>query len=480
MKNQWIVLPTLAAAISLATTGVHAETAPGPNYRAEPCCSLCPAAHDPGQYNTDYKRNFTTLVEGGEKDWLFRTREDLRTEFGTSEEGWRMLRELHDAFKRRGVELVVVYQPTRGLVNRSKLAAEQKAGFDYDLALKNYRKALGRFEEIGFRVPDLSPLTDEKEPHAFYFRGDQHWTPYGAERTAKIVAETVRHMPEFSGIQRKEFVTRKQGLMGKRGTLHNVAGQICGTSYAYEYSDQFFTEPKGESASGDLFGNAELPRITLVGTSHSGENYNFSGFLEQYIGADILNVAFPGGGLEGAMLEYLGSEEFQTHPPKILIWEFSPLYDLAQEKIHRQFLALLEDNACDGRPALLASKATLHPGGGSKEVLVNGAGKLVDASNSRHQLDIRFSDPSVKTLEGFIWYMTGRREKVKFEKPNTADTDGRFAFHLRDDGDWGDLDFLALEIQTPEGLTQPVEVEARLCQRNDHRPPAKLTADAGR
>lgn len=477
MNSRWLALSTLTLTVSLAASGARGETA-APTYQAEACCSLCPAAHDVRQYDTEYKKRFITLAEGGERDWLFRSREDLRTEFGTSPKGWRMLEELHAAFKRRGVELVVVYPPTRGLVNRAKLSPEDRARFDFDRALDNYRKALGRFEKIGFHVPDLSSLADEKEQQAFYFRGDPHWTPYGAERTAKIVAQTVTRLPGFAGIPRREFVTEKQGRMGKRGALHSVAGQICGTSYAYEYSDQFFTAPREDSAGDALRGKGGLPRIALVGSGNSGENYNFDGFLEQHIGADIFNVALPGGGLEGSMVEYLGSAEFQQNPPNILIWEFSAAHDLADDRLHRQMLALLGDNACEGRPALLAAKATLRPGS-SREVLVNGEGGLVEASNSRHQLDIRFSDPAVKKLEGFIWYMTGRREKLNFEKPDVVETDGRFAFHLRDDADWGAMNFFALELQAPEGLTEPVEVEARLCKRHDYRTPAKLTARAG-
>lgn len=50
------------------------------------------------------------------------------------------------------------------------------------------------------------------------------------------------------------------------------------------------------------------------------------------------------------MIQYLGSEEFQKNPPKILVWEFSPLYRLDQETIWRQILGLLDDG-CDDRPA---------------------------------------------------------------------------------------------------------------------------------
>lgn len=471
--NKWIGLSPLALATCLAAAGLQAEErSKAPQYQVEDCCSLCPAAHDASRYTTNYMKNFTTLIDAQDA-WLFRTEEDLRTEFGTSAEGYRMLKQLRDAFKSRGVELVVVYQPTRGLVNRSKLKPEDQNRFNYDLALRNYRQALASFEKVGLRVPDLSPLTDEQEEQPFYFRRDQHWTPYGAERTARLVAETVKRIPAFETIEKKEFVSQRIGLMGKTGTMQKVASQLCGTTYAPQYIDQFATEPKAESSSDELFGDSAQPQITLVGTSHSGPNYNFGGFLEEHIGADVLNVAFPGSGLEGSMLEYLGSEEFQNNPPKILIWEFSPLYDLASAKIHRQMMAML-DNGCEGKKALLSSKTTLRPG--ANEVLVNGKGQLLDLSSKHHQVDIRFNDPSVKSLKATLWYLSGRREKVKFDKPNTSDTNGRFAFEMRDEGDWADLNFFALEIIGPEASGEPLEVETRVCRRNDFSAPAKLAA----
>ena len=263
--------------------------------------------------------------------------------------------------------------------------------------------------------------------------------------------------------------------MGKTGTLHNMAGQLCGTSYAVQYMDQFSTEPKGEAGDGDLFSDEANPQITLVGTSHSGKNYNFAGFLEQNIGADILNVAFPGGGLEGSMLQYLGSDEFQKTPPKVLIWEFSPLYRLDQEVTYRQMMSLL-GNGCEGKPALLSKNTTLKPG--TNQLLVNGTNKPLH--NANHQIDIRFADPSVKTLQATLWYMNGRHETLKIDKPTTSDTDGRFAFELRTDEDWADQNLLALEIQGPDDAGDAQKVEAKLCTRNVFPPSAQHTAQAGR
>ena len=250
--------------------------------------------------------------------------------------------------------------------------------------------------------------------------------------------------------------------MGKTGTMQNVASQLCGTGYAVQYVDQFVTEPKDASDGDALFGDDSSPQITLIGTSHSGKNYNFGGFLEEYLGTDILNAAFPGGGLEGAMLEYLASDAFQNDPPKILIWEFSPLYDLASDKIHRQLMATL-NNGCSGQTELLSKETRLHPG--SNEVLVNGENNLLTLAGNRHQLDLRFSDPSVKRVDATIWYLNGRREQLKLEKPHTVDTDGRFAVELRDEPGWGEQNFFALEIEKPEDSDDDLKVQASLCQR---------------
>ena len=472
-------LSGLTAALLGAAAGAQADAIQAPAFTAQACCNLCPEAHDAKNYTTRYQQNFTTLVQA-EGDWLFRTQEDLRTEFDTTPAGYKRMQQLHDAFKSKGVELVVVYQPTRGLVNRNKLMPTERDKFDYDTALKNYQAMLGRFAKMGYYVPDLSPLTNESDAtgnsaHDFYFRGDQHWTPYGARRTAKIVAQTVKKVPGFADIPQREFETKITGRMGKTGTLHNMAGQLCGTSYAVQYMDQFSTEPKGEAADGDLFSDAGNPQITLVGTSHSGKNYNFAGFLEQYIGADVLNVAFPGGGLEGSMLQYLGSDEFQKTPPKVLIWEFSPLYRLDQETIYRQMMALL-DNGCEGKPALMSSSTTLKPG--ANQMLVNSSNK--DLRNANHQIDIRFADPSVKTLQATLWYMNGRHEDLKIDKPTTSDTDGRFAFELRTDEDWASQNLLAIEIQGPQDAGDAQKVDAKICKRNVFPTSAQLNAQAGR
>ena len=98
-------------------------------------------------------------------------------------------------------------------------------------------------------------------------------------------------------------------------------------------------------------------------------------------------------------------------------------------------------------------------------------------SNSSHQVDIRFADPSVKTLQATLWYMNGRHEDIKIEKPETSDTDGRFAFELRTDEDWAAQNLLAVEVQGPEKGAQ--KVEAKICTRNVFPSGGQQTASTG-
>jgi alginate biosynthesis protein AlgX len=439
---------------------------PAPVYEAESCCKLCPEVQDISRYNSSFLKNSRTLVQG-EGDWLFRTLLDLRTDFDYVDAGRPYLKKLREAFARRGIELVVVYQPTRGLVHRDKLTPEARAGFDFDLALANYRAALKRFEQLGFHAPDLSRLTNEHEEHAFYFRADPHWTPYGAQRTAKVVAETIRSLSVFAGIPRRAFASKIVGRnsLGKNGVLGLAAAQLCGTgTNSIEYVDRFVTEQE-EVHNEDLFSDIGIPHIVLVGTSHSGPSYNFPGFLLEYLNADILIFAYPGGGLEGGMIEYLGSEEFRNSPPKILIWEFSPNYRLDQDSIYRQLFALLDDG-CEGKPPEIFSKTRL--GSSKQTVLVNSTAKMLANRNAR--IDIRFTDPRVKALRANFLYMNGRQESLRLDKTDNVATNGRFVFDMRTDGDWGDMVLLGVELENPEVDGAPQELEVRVCRRTVTKP----------
>jgi len=77
--------------------------------------------------------------------------------------------------------------------------------------------------------------------------------------------------------------------------------------------------------------------------------------------------------------------------------------------------------------------------------------------------------------------MNGRHEDIKIEKPETSDTDGRFAFELRTDEDWASQNLLAVEVQGPEAKpgAAPQKVEAKICKRNVFPGVGQQTAQLG-
>ncbi|MFA5938529.1 MAG: alginate biosynthesis protein AlgX [Sinimarinibacterium sp.] len=463
--------PAALAALVLCTIAAGAAATPGsragaeaasrfPSFDAAPCCQLCPLASVPEAYNTAFLRSFRVLHEG-EHGWLFRSVDDLRTDFGPNDHALRELARLDDALARRGVELVMVVQPPRGLMHRDQLGAIDRARYNAQLAQFSYVHALQRLRSAGLVVPDLERLVYEGGGDSFFFRADHHWTPDGARRTAQLVANRIRAMPEYVQLPRKPFVTRQEGLFGKRGTMHKAVQQLCGFGAREQYVASFVTEPAGESDGAGLLGDSTAPQITLVGTSNSDPAYNFAGFLSQFLEVDVLNAALAGGGFAGSLMTYLASPEFRSATPRILVWEVEAYHDFSDDRFYRQLLPLVDDG-CNTRPVLLDAGKALHPG--RNEILFNGGGEVRELRSDDYFVDLQFSDPSVHKLDATVWYSNGRRDDVTLE-PEQANAAGRFMFELRDDGEWAGYTFLALDVQMDPAPPDRARLEARLCPR---------------
>lgn len=452
----------LALGLLLATTPTVA--AQFPTYEIELIDGLCPAAADPARYDTKELQFHFSLIDG-QDGWLFRTKNDLRTDIGTSPEGYAQLKRFRDALKARGVELLVVFQPTKGLVNREKLTPEWQAKYDWETARANYIKTIEQFRKIGIWAADYSPLFDEHHQETnFFFKDDHHWTSRGARETAKLTAEVLKQIPAYADMPKKEFVTKRVGILGSPGSSGEAAGKLCNNSYDTEYVDRFATEPADESSGDSLFGDEPTSDVVLVGTSNSGVAYNFSGYLEQYSGVPVMNMAVTGGGYEAAMLQLLASDEFQKNPPKVVVWEFATHYDMSLRDFYRQAVPMV-NNGCAGQPALMSNKVKLHQG--NNQVLLNGTNGLKELRSADHMIDLRFSDPSIHEAKTTVWYFSGRKEGYKLEQSDRIDTGGRYVFELRDEGDWADLTLMGLEVEAPENMPEGLTVEATVCKRHD-------------
>jgi alginate biosynthesis protein AlgX len=439
------------AALGLLSMSMWAQAQP--QYTAEACCQLCPQAAQATYYEPPELKNYATLVEAKDQ-WLFRTRSDLRTDFGLDESGYKALKRLRDGLAQRGVELVLVMPPSRGLLHADRLTALELASFDQARARQNYLQTLDRVRGLGILAPDFTQLLSEPQPNGqpFYFKGDHNWTPHGAERSAQLVALALKGNDVLKALPHQVFASQPAGLLGRSGTLQKAAAQICGNGYPAQYVTRYQTRAQGDSKG--------PAKVALIGTSASSELFNFPGFLEQYLETPVRNFSVPGGGYDDSLIAYLLGDDFQKAPPAVLVWETDNLDSLGKSSFYRQAMAALSDG-CDNQSPLLKSQATLHSG--RNQVLFNGGGgNVYPIKGNRYQVDLKFADPGVRLLNATLTYLNGRQENLSLSRSPTVNTQGRFAFELRGDGDWGEQTLLSMDVQPPPGMTT-TGLSTRLC-----------------
>lgn len=283
--------------------------------------------------DSGYLRNFQQLSLGKE-EWLFREH-DLISEFGPDRAGYNGLRDLGNALKKRGTELIIVPLPTRGIVHPEKL---DRIEFSHSRVAKNYSLYLERLRKVGLLVPELTQLTygDQEEP--LYFARDHHWTPAGARKTAALVADLLRQTNLLESVTPQVYSTKIIKSDSTSGSYTRAALELCEKTFPPEDFDVYYSETEI-----DLFADLSSPDVVLVGTSNSNgsKSFNFDGFLRESLGVDVLNMATSGGGFDESLLQYLASAEFQTQPPKILIWEVPGYYNLKQPSFYEDLRAIL-------------------------------------------------------------------------------------------------------------------------------------------
>ena len=73
----------------------------------------------------------------------------------TSELCERFAEQYAELRKKKGVTLVMVIQPPRGLMHREKLSSADRANYNHELAQFSYTNMLKRLRAAGIVVPDL-------------------------------------------------------------------------------------------------------------------------------------------------------------------------------------------------------------------------------------------------------------------------------------------------------------------------------------
>lgn len=260
----------------------------------------------------------------GREGWLF-THEEVTFYTDAGAETARKLafiEDVRDALRARQIALIVALVP-----DKSRVYAEYLGRPLPSYTRNRYETFQQALTDAGILTPDLlSAFEGAQTARQLYLRTDTHWTPAGAELAAETLAGIVER-EAVPGLFESRYQTETLGREPYRGDLLGFLPLGALQDRLGPAPDDLeLRQTEAESSGGGLFGAQTIP-VTLVGTSYSAdERWNFSGALQEALGADVLNLATEGRGPLPPMRDYLDSPELRDTPPSLVVWEIPERY----------------------------------------------------------------------------------------------------------------------------------------------------------
>jgi alginate O-acetyltransferase complex protein AlgJ len=235
------------------------------------------------------------------------------------------------ALARRKIGLLVVVVPDKSRLEADRLCGLHRATVMQE-RLDTWTQGLTAAGIPWVNVgPALTALPPTEDGTTAFLRTDTHWNEQGAAAAAGLVAERIAATklaitPRVDYAVQSKRATRPGDLVRLAGLEAlpldlQPASEIAQSSTfsVAAKSDAPAAAPAADAAD-DLFGDANLPNIALVGTSFSRTS-NFVPFLERDLHTRIGNFAKDGGDFTGAARAYFAGPAWKETPPKLLIWE---------------------------------------------------------------------------------------------------------------------------------------------------------------
>jgi alginate O-acetyltransferase complex protein AlgJ len=273
-------------------------------------------------------RDLGPRVREGKNDWLF-LNDELVVHQGrvlNAESRVKEIIEVGHQLANQGIELLIVLVPDKSRIESEYLGSQHRATV-FSTRVNDFEKQLTHNE---IHVINLTGALNSAKQGGItpFLRTDTHWSEPGAEIAAKAVAKSIQSLKITpSPAQSTQIVAQVDKI--QPGDLVKLAGidwlptrlQPAPESARYS-SFKSVPIPSNEKSKSmdDLFGDANLPNIALIGTSFSRTS-EFIPYLEMQLDAKIGNFALDGGDFSGSAKAYFTSPAFKDTPPKLIIWE---------------------------------------------------------------------------------------------------------------------------------------------------------------
>jgi len=406
----------------------------------------CPALTDSKTYKK--KSDFQKLIIG-QDDWVFRTRIDFSDDFDLNSAGRERFKRFNEALAKHDIALILSLVPTRGLMHSDKVEYPE---FDLEEAKASYLKLAKQIEEQGVHV--VTAFDIPRDEDGYFYKRDHHWKSEGAKHMAKAVAAKLKTLPLYEGLPKISYKTEPNGLYTQSGTFEEFIEKECDQDISDESVTQYKTY-SNDAGEDDLFGDAEKADLILIGTSNSVQNAanaNFDGYLREYIGADVENLAISGGGIDSALFKWLTSHEFKAHKPKAMIWEIPVYQDLDSGPFYRQAIPTVY-GSCKGSAV---AETTVQSG---KDNALFADSFTQDFLGKEHYIEIMLHDWKERKLRYSASYKDGSKDSISIRRVKKFEPDGKFFIEFNQ-GNEAPVQNVSLLL--PENYSG--KIEARICK----------------
>ncbi|SAI66758.1 cellulose acetylase subunit [Bordetella ansorpii] len=267
-------------------------------------------------------RDLGPRVRQGCEGWLF-----LRDELLVHRDAQRHAQaradtvlQVRQALAKRDIGLLVAVVP-----DKTRIESEHLCGLHRPAEFENRASGwIARLAAQGVPVVDLAPVM-KNVPGDAYLRTDTHWNEAGAGAAARAVADRIRALgtplqPAAYKVEAKPEGPRPGDLVRLAGLDWLPARWQPRGEIVQEHV--YTAQAQSASSADDLFGDAGLPTIAVLGTSYSRTS-NFVPQLSQALGGAVGNFARDGGQFGGAAQAYFPSTAYTQTPPKLIVWEIN-------------------------------------------------------------------------------------------------------------------------------------------------------------
>lgn len=405
--------------LALSITSVGTLAAEEQPYQIEPVTTLCKAAADPANYRTSELSSYQYLVAGSH-GWVYRSKTDFLEDFRHSKR-YRGLARFNDVLSRRGIRLVMMYYPTRGLINPSDAPQSE---FNVEAAKYSYLAKLKKLREVGVVTPHFEDLLDAPNAERpLYFKRDIHWTPDGSRAVAFEVAKEIKSSVNLDSSLHSEVVIAKQGRYSGTNSIAGAIKQLCNQQYAPEYVQGYGYEALSNETSD------RTPQVVLIGGGFTAlSDLNFIGFLQNELSTPVEDFTQVSGGLMGGWSAYLKSEAMTHSPPKVIVWEVPPYYPVDDDKVFAQLTPMLDGGCSNKRTVARTTFNQYDYNTGSISAYL---GNSVESKSLRSLiLELSVAAPEVDEIRFKAWYSDGQVRSSSLQHSRSLNGISQFVFEL--------------------------------------------------